>query len=748
VNRVPSSFAYRRVAPILLALLAGCQWMDTRPGVSITPAGDLVGSLFVDLQVDAGGAPRAQLFIDGHPVGAPIPTGQVFHLDLQTLAEGEHQLFARVEQGSSPRTSETRRLLRPITPPRLPIVYTSTREPWSRLVVEFTSTIAMQEIQVTTINGAGQPVPFTQVVAPDRKKVTVDLGATLAELRALNVRLDATGVGGERGTVIAAPVMPVPIQVRTSAWTPGHLEFTATPDYQVPGASLWVTDHQGVTVQLGDFGPSPWVVRIPDHLLGAGYRWLQFRRPDALFPEIVVEATQPSDLVSCSLEGQPATMTPRRCLVVRSLAPLGRIDMLVRPAGVFPTSLGPGQEWRVCIPETAWRAGPTSYSFELHPFSPIGFQFWSLPCNATSGWEWLDPGADPITDGTSPLKGRPLAIDGSTPEVIRIGYAGSTGSPAEGRIFLAGKASTPGVFTPGDPVNAAPAAEGTVLFAGRSGVVWRRVEAPGIVEGMLEEGVAPAGLAWMPWPPAPLSPDLDVGASSLHAAADSRGPALVGWIEATGGASVARVRWRDAGWSLLPSILPKVPGSDLIAVRVAATRPTPGGPVVALVEAAAVTGVQTLRIVNWNGTIWEELGGPDVHLGSTSIDPIRMDLYSDNRRLWLVVSRWDGTTAYELAPNNTYRVVRAFGTGPGNSWALGFPEDGREPVEVVLDDRYQSGKSVRGIRVIPLVDNTPTPEPIVLMPSGTVTNLVFDPDGMSIAWTDEDGNIHVRTLTP
>jgi hypothetical protein len=62
---------------------------------------------------------------------------------------------------------------------------------------------------------------------------------------------------------------------------------------------------------------------------------------------------------------------------------------------------------------------------------------------------------------------------------------------------------------------------------------------------------------------------------------------------------------------------------------------------------------------------------------------------------------------------------------------------------------YQAGAYVQGIRVIPIVaDYTPTPDPIVLLPSGTVTNLVFDPDGMSIAWTDEGGSIHVRTLTP
>jgi hypothetical protein len=546
--------------------------------------------------------------------------------------------------------------------------------------------------------------------------------------------------------VIAASVMPVPIPVRTSAWTPGHFEFTATPDYQVPGASLWVSDHQGVTVHLGDFGPSPWVVRIPDELLGTGRRWLEFRRPDARFAEIFIEATEPDGFLSCSVEGQPATLTPKRCLVVRTLLPVGRIDMWVRPEGVFPTSVGPGQELRVCIPEKAWRKGPTQYTFVMYPYTLIGLAYRERWCSATSGWDWLDPGADPITDGTSALKGSPLAIGGSTPDKIRIGYAGPAGGPMEGRIFVADKASAPGVFTPGEPVNAAPAAEGTVLLAARGGVAWRRTEAPGIVEGMLEEVM---GAAWSPWPPDPLSPDPAVGASSLHAAADADGPAVVGWIEAPGGASVGRVRWRDAGWGLLPSILPKVPGSTLLAVRVAAKGPAPGGPIVALLEAAAGTEWQSVRIVSWNGTTWEELGGPDRFLGPASIQQARIDLYSDARRLWLVVSSGTETTAGAWAPGNTFQGVGHFIPGSVGPWALGFPEDGREPVEVIAGTMYQEGAYVRGIRVIPIVtEYTPTPAPIVLMPSGTVTNLVFDPDGMSIAWTGEDGSIHVRTLTP
>ena len=224
--------------------LAGCQWVDTRPEVTITPAGDLVGSVFVELQVDAGGAPRAQILVDGRTWGL-VPTGEIVDLDLQALAKGDHELIARVELGTSPRSSQPRRLVRVLSEPDLPVGSTAESDPWKPFRVEFRADLPMTEVAVEVTGVDQVAIPFTQEIAADCRSVVVAAAGTLAGLGAVRIDFQARGPDGERGDVTVQYRMPDPIWVGVQVRSVEHVDLLFTPEVPVPGATVVVSDGAG-----------------------------------------------------------------------------------------------------------------------------------------------------------------------------------------------------------------------------------------------------------------------------------------------------------------------------------------------------------------------------------------------------------------------------------------------------------------------------------------------------------------------
>jgi hypothetical protein len=162
------------IASSAVVLLGGCQWLDTRPEVTITPAGDLTAHEFLDIQVDAGGAPEVQILLDGRLWGSPIPAGKLVHLDVRALLKGNHELVARVEKGTSPRVSQPRKLIRVLSEPDLILRSTVENDPWKLFAIEFTADVPLSDVAVEVTGPDRTAIPFTQRVGPDRKSVVVN----------------------------------------------------------------------------------------------------------------------------------------------------------------------------------------------------------------------------------------------------------------------------------------------------------------------------------------------------------------------------------------------------------------------------------------------------------------------------------------------------------------------------------------------------------------------------------------------
>jgi hypothetical protein len=272
-----------------------------------------------------------------------------------------------------------------------------------------------------------------------------------------------------------------------------------------------------------------------------------------------------------------------------------------------------------------------------------------------------------------------------------------------------------------------------VSLGNSSGVAWRRSDVAGTVEGMIRQTV---GAAWSPWPPDPLSPGSLAG-SAPAVAGDVSGPAVVAWVEGGGpGGNCIQVRWAGAGWGLLAPICTHAPPGGVYAPSVAAAGPTAAGPVVGYYDLDG-TGAGTWNLVAWDGTAWHELVSPE--RGSFGTSPAPQQFGSDATQVW----KW--TPVYLFAP-------------PGATG--GLPRDGRPPFLVstiqgspnVLLGQHGGAYRLTGAGTPAAAWNYVSPSPNAANVDGSVAisiaHVVLDPDGMSVAWTDADGFIHVRTLTP
>jgi hypothetical protein len=740
----------RRLAFVvgMAGLLGGCQWMDSRPEVTITPAGDLTAQEFLDIQVDAGGAPEVRILVDGRPFGGIYPTGEVIHVDLKPLAEGEHELVARVEQGSSPRSSERRRLVRPITPPPLPIEWTETTDPWSPFTVTFTSQIPMVEARLSVTGQSAEPLPFVEEIAVDRRRVVVSLGATLAELGLVNVRLEASGPGGERGASAALVEMPKEITVRVSNKAADRIAFTVTPQIPVPGAGLYVSERMGPTVHLGDFGPSPWVVEVPDGVLGFGDRFFEFRRTDTTFPRVYINVPEPPGHLVCSVAGEPGTVTPRRCGAVSTPYPV-----VLKSSGSYPNGtalVSPVSEtaWSICPSREAWLNGPGVVSGWVHVTTPTGLDFGERSCSYNTDWEWKAAGQDPVSNDAGPIRGRVLAVSAPTPEDVRLVLLGEPGTAQAGVIRIATRDLGSPLFTVSDQLNPGLATEAAAALGVESAVAWVGDGIPGLVDGLLQTAL---GEVWSPWSPSPMSPDPARGGTSPVVAAGPGGPNGAAWVEegADGGQSI---QVRLASGVLLPAIQPFQTGNSIRDVTMAASGIRGTGPVIGHVEdypwpfsgqifiTSAWDGVGS----NGHGPEWILLFYEKISTWSATEQLGRAAVSSRSDRYGFVRRLEGGKVASDVfvpvspgLPERRSLWVTPTASRPTDLLRAGMPADGRNPL-VAYSMPGGAGTEIWLDRTI-LIGTLPT---------GDVSALALDPDGMAVAWTEADGTIHVRMLTP
>jgi hypothetical protein len=722
--------------------------MDSRPEVTIAPAGDLTAQEFLDIQVDAGGAPEVRILVDGRPFGGTYPTGQVIHVDLKPLAEGEHELVARVEQGSSPRSSERRRLVRPITPTPLPIEWTETTDPWSPFTVTFTSQIPMVEARLSVTGQSAEPVPFVEEIAVDRRRVVVSLGATLAELGLVKVRLEASGPAGERSDVTFQGRMPNPIPIAVQVRPTRNIDLLFTPGVPVPGATAVVFDSAGNEMVLGEIGPSPWEVRLPEGSLGSGTRYFEFRRADARIATAYVAFDLPPGFLACTLDTVPSTLAPGRCGRVTNPVPLRSLHVPGSNNGWTTFTQVSETEWRLCVTEMGWRSRMVPVTARLEAVSTSGFPF-LVPyepksCLFPVAWDWKDPGADSVTDGSGPILGELVAVRATTPDAIRIAYVGAVGTADPGGIHVAARASGAGVFDPGPAVNIAPVAGPAVALGGTSAVAWRLVSS-GVVEGLLQDVVGPS---WTPWP---VPTGAGQGTETPAIARDASGPTAVAWAERlVDGTTQVRVRAAATGWTDLPVVAPLTHGNPIRSVALASPTPLGAGIVVAFVEEDLFAGRQYLRLVSWSGSSWDGVGLENP-LGSFfphDAMQVRVSLAGSATSLHLFLAvppyppqiwRWEAARG---------SVLRGVGNGNGSTdelHAAGAPSDGRDAVVAWV--ARGTGAS-REIWVGPVSGTGATSTLIATVKAGGVATLALDADGMSVAWTEADGTIHVRTLTP
>ncbi|MGA8892438.1 MAG: hypothetical protein WB493_12780 [Anaeromyxobacteraceae bacterium] len=725
-------------------LLSGCQWMDTRPEVTITPAGDLVGYEFVDLQVDAGGAPQVQFYVDGKPLWGPFPTGQVIHLDTQVLAKGDHELVARIEQGTSPRVSAPRKLVRVLTQPDLAVRATVEEDPWKPFIVTFRADVPMSDLTIDVTGLEQKPYPFTREIAPDRTSVVVTVEGTLVGLGFVTVRLQARGPDGERGDTTVQRQMPDPIRVDFQSRSNEHVDLLFTPRVPVPGATLVVSDGSGHEFVVGEFGPSPWEVRLPDGTLGSGSRTFEFRRADARLAPSYFTVNLPPGFLTCVLDTVPATLAPGRCARVTNPVPLRSLQISYPDSWMTLTPVS-DTEWRLCVSAWPWKQKVVVLTPRLDAVSTTGFpllnRYDPVSCTFPVAWDWQDPGADPVTDGVAPLRGSLLGVRAITPDVIRLAYLGAEGTPDAGSVHVATRATAGGAFDPGQALNGHPVLDPSAALGDRSAVAWRDA-ATGAVGALLQDGI---GGAWSAWPQA----DGPGEASEPPALArDASGPTAIAWSERlVDGTTRVRVRVASTGWTDLPSISPFRPGSPIRSVTVAAPTPLGAGVVVAFVEEDLVAARQYATVVSWSGTSWDRINSsmyPSSFFPHSS-EPLRLSLAGSPSALYLFLAmptlapqvwRWDGPVMISMGGGNGV---------PGGLHAASAPSDGRD---ALVAWTVPGTGGATEVRIGPPAGQWGTNTLIATVRSGGVTSLAVDADGMSVAWTTSDGAIHVRTLTP
>ncbi len=748
--------------PILLVTLAltGCQIFDTRPSVTVLPAGNLVARDWIDLRVEAGGAPTARILIDGAPVGDPVSTGAEVRLDIRTVSEGVHELVARVEQSSSPRTSAPRRLEVRRFGYGVPVTVTGISGPWEPVVVEVRSPDPLARVTATARSG-GTALPCEAAVpSADRRTWTVAVGGgTVSELGSVGVVADVTDDMGFTGTGMAGLAMPIRIPVsfqQPAGEVVPPVRIVATPAVRVPSATLWVSGVGRPAMPLREVGASPWNVTLAEAELAPGSYSFEFRRDDVLLDgRASATVAAPAGLGSCSVEGGGTVVTPVRCGVVTYRLPPYAVALEgtafgEAPPGDLALVQGSTTSWRICPTDRRWKLGPVPFVATVVARDAGGGVVERTRCNFTLGWRWADPGADPVTDGAAALRGTVLAVHAPVPDSVRIAVLGQAGTADAGAIHVATRAAAPGVFTVGDQRNPVPAAAAAAALGPSSALAWTRATAPAVAEGLLQDAL---GTAWTPWQ---LSPASSQGGRAPALGSDGRGPQAVAWVEdLLDGTSAVRVRWAGAGWTLLAPIVPSVPGGRIESPSVAPAGPAGPGPHVAFLEVWPDDS-QRARVVGWSGSAWVALGA-DLEsslFGPRSSDAARVHLAADASRAWVYLqSRSRGFRGFAWKVDVFASYWQA---GPGGALehpsgvlrtdeaAVGLPVDGRAPVAVttftLLDGQAEvwACPTLWGYECASLGP----------VPGAPHQAIALDPDSMSVAWTASDGTVHVRTLTP
>ncbi len=746
---------------VLAALaLAGCTLFDTRPGVEILPGGDLVGRDSVELRVEAGGAPEARILVDGKPLGSPIPTGVDVRVDVSTVPEGVHELVARVEQSPSPRTSAPRRLEVRKFGYQVPVEIVGASGPWEPLVAEVRSPDPLASVTANVRDAAGDTLPCdVAVVSADRRTWSVSTGLrTLRELGSASVEVEATDDLAFTGRGRAVLAMPSRIAVdfeQPSGRVQPPVRIVASAAVPVPSATLWVSGVGRPAMPLREVGPSPWSVPLGEAELAPGAYSFEFRRDDVqLDGRASATVVAPAELASCSVEGGGASVTPVRCGVVTFRVPPFAVALEGTAFGEAPPGdlaflQASDRSWRICPSDVRWKRGPVPFTATIVARDSGGAVLERLGCPFTLGWQWADPGSDPVSDGADALRGRVLAVHAPSPDAARIALQGGAGTVDAGLLRVATRAGAPGVFTVGDIRNGDPIASAAATLGSASALAWTRAAAPSLAEGLLHDAL---GAAWTPWP---LSIEPDQGARSPSLASDSLGPQAVAWVEdSIRGTSVVRVRWAGAAWAMLAPIAPSVPGGRIEAPSVAPAGPAGPGPHVGFIEVWPDDS-QRARVVGWDGAAWIALGTDlgSSRLGPRTTDSARVHLAADSSHAWVYLqSRTKGFYGF------TWKVdpfTSTWQAGPGalehpsgllrtNEASVGLPSDGRGPVAVTTFTRFDGQAEVWVC---------PTTWGYECASLGAVAGaphsaIVVDPDSMTVAWTASDGTVHVRTLTP
>jgi hypothetical protein len=760
VNVLPRRAGRAASLPLFAAVaaLCGCQIFDTRPAVVVLPFGVLVGKDWIDIRVEAGGAPTARILVDGTPVGDPVSTDEDVRLDISKVAEGVHELVARVEQSSAPRTSAPQRLEVRRVQHQVKVEMTAPLGPWDPTVVEVRSPDPVTRMTASARDGAGNALPCeAPVPSTDHRTWTVAVGGgTLSVLGSLVVDAEATDYMGFKGSGRLALSMPTRILVtfrQPSGETVPPVRIVATPAVPVPSATLWVSGVGRPAMPLREVGRSPWDVTLAENELASGAYSFEFRRADVeLDGQASLTVREPGKLGSCSVEGGGTAVTPARCGVVTYRLPPYAVTLEGTAFGEAPPGdLALVQEsaasWRICPTDLRWKRGPVSFVATVAARDAGGGVVEWTRCDFTLGWQWADPGADPVTDGAAPLRGTVLAVHAPSPAGARIALQGQPGTADEGTLRIATRAAGPGSFTLGEPYGGSTAGEAAAVLGPASALAWTRAPAHGIAEGLLQESL---GAAWTPWP---LSSGTAPGVRSPSLAADQAGPRAVAWVEeGAEGTSVVQVRWAGAAWALLAPITPSVPGARIENPSIAPAGPGAMGPHVAFLEVAPDES-QRPRVVAWDGKDWLEMttGALAVPFGPRSTDAARVHLAADASRAWIYLrSRAMGIHSFEW--KGSYWLE---GPAYGNleppsglirvdALAVGVPSDGRASVAVHSFTRPDGQAEVWACPTLWRFECSS------LGPTSGAPHaaIAIDPDSMTVAWTASDGTVHVRTLTP
>jgi hypothetical protein len=745
-----------------VAALCGCQIFDTRPAVVVLPSGVLVGKDWIDIRVEAGGAPTARILVDGTPVGDPVSTDQDVRLDISKVAEGVHELVARVEQSSAPRTSAPQRLEVRRVGYRVPLAVTVTSGPWDPVTAKVTSPNVLDQVTVVVTDSTLAVVPSTTEASADRRTVTVRIGpASLKDLGTVVVEANAVDDMGFPGAARTSATMPASVQVTFRAperFSILPVRIQATTSVPVPSATLWVSSPGSLAaIPIRQVGRSPWDVTIPENELGPGNWSFEFRRDDvSLNGAAYTSATGAPLLASCQPGGGRPGITGARCAVASYRLPPARVELagtsaaglLTGDVTVSPAALG---AWSVCISDRLWKLGPGPLTADLRAYGANGLEVDRTPCVTAIAWDWTDPGADPVTDGVSPIHGQVLAVHAPSAPATRLAWLGAPGHPGAAEVRVGTRAGAPGAFTPGDALGGATVSSAAAALGPSSVVAWSAGAAPGLVEALLQGAL---GDPWIAWPPGRLGPEAGRTGSTPAVAIDRFGARAVAWVEASAdGSTVIRVRGGPGGEELLPSIATAIAGGFVESPSVAVTAPGFVGPAVAFVDVAP-DGSQQGRIVAWDGTGWSPVGPPLApgHFVARVYGASKLSLAADATRAWVAI---DGGS-------NTWSILeyRPAWTGQPPSW---------QPAQPHVPSQYSGslhgiaaiGLPPEGDPVIAFANQFVVGQPPVLLvcrgragflveelASAPQMALALDADSMTVAWTAADGTIHVRTLTP